>query len=138
MLHSTVVSTCLRTLYFALSIILFRNFPHSIDSYKIYVVILESRQFVIIRNDDWIQNKNIGIKTKIFYSPNENSQSNFNAQQKYLHDKHADSVYDGYVSKIFGKFHLYIAIKLKKKSYRHFNFIIKIGSKVILLLHKNT
>lgn len=99
-------------------------------------------KFVIIQNADWIQIKNIGMKTKVFFSPNENSQVDFNAQQKYLHDKRADGVYNGYVSKIFGEFCLFIVINIGK-IVSTFNciriiFINLINLKVILLLRKNT
>lgn len=60
---------------------------NTMNKQNIFVVILESRQFVVVQNADWIQNKNFGIKTKVFFSPKENSKANFNAQQKYLLDK---------------------------------------------------
>lgn len=68
----------------------------------VLAAILSSRRHIVIR-DDWTENPNIGIKTKIFYSPDFNMDPNFDLEVKYLLNARAANVYEGYVLKSFGK-----------------------------------
>lgn len=68
----------------------------------VFAAILSSRRHIVIR-DDWAENRNIGMKTKIFYSPNFNMDPNFDLEVKYLLNARVPNVYEGYVLKSFGE-----------------------------------
>lgn len=70
---------------------------------KVFVVILLCRRYIQLPAK-WIENSKIGVKTQIFFSPNQNAAANFDADKKYLFDKHSDATYDAYVCKCFSKY----------------------------------
>lgn len=69
----------------------------------VFATILLSRRFIIVE-DDWVENKRNGEKTRIFFSPNQNAEPNFDLEIKYLFNERVPNVYQGYVLKHFGKF----------------------------------
>lgn len=68
----------------------------------VLAAILLSRRHIVIR-DDWAENPIIGLKTKIFFSPDFGMNPNFDLDVKYLLNARAANVYEGYVLKSFGK-----------------------------------
>lgn len=69
----------------------------------VFVVILLSKRFVIVP-DNWLQNPSVSEETKVFFSPVQNAQPNFELATKFLFNKDASNVYKGYVVKHFGKY----------------------------------
>lgn len=68
----------------------------------VLAAILLSRRHIVIR-DDWAENRNIGMKTKIFYSLDQSMDPNFSLDVKFLLNARVPNVYEGYVLKSFGK-----------------------------------
>lgn len=68
----------------------------------VLAAILLSRRHIVIR-DDWAENQTIGMKTKIFFSPDFDMGPNFGLEVKYLLNTRAPNVYEGYVLKSFGE-----------------------------------
>lgn len=67
-----------------------------------FVVLLKARRYVIIQ-DNWVESKTIGELTKVFYSPNEMANPRFDSEIKFMFDAEQNGVYEGILSKHFGK-----------------------------------
>lgn len=51
----------------------------------------------------FVQNKQLGQATKVFFSPDQGKDPNFEAARKYLWDCNSDATYDAHILKSFGK-----------------------------------
>lgn len=69
----------------------------------VFVIILLSRRFIIVK-DNWVENKNIGEKTKVFFSPENADEANFSLEVKFLFNERVPNVYEGYIWKHCGKY----------------------------------
>lgn len=68
----------------------------------VFAIILLSRRFIIVQ-DNWVENPDISEKTKIFYSPDQNENPNFDLEVKFLFNGRVPNVYEGYIWQHFGK-----------------------------------
>lgn len=67
------------------------------------VVLLESRQFILVPLN-WVENSKInGEMTRVFSSPQEDEIPVFDLTENYLFDKDKTQVYNGFLRKKFGK-----------------------------------
>lgn len=62
-----------------------------------YILILESKRFLLIQRADWIENNTVGEKSLIFYSNDENSMPDFTAPKRFLLDEKSNATYDGFL-----------------------------------------
>lgn len=69
----------------------------------VFAIILMCKRFIIVQ-DNWVENPKINEKTKIFFSPDLNTQPNFDLNEKFLFNKNVSNVYTGYVLKRFGEY----------------------------------
>lgn len=66
-----------------------------------------SKRFITV-NDNWVENPEIGGKTRIFSSPDETANPDFNLDAKFLYNVNVPNVYLGHVIKHLGKFLVFI------------------------------
>lgn len=64
------------------------------------VAILKTRRLIVVPTE-WIEHPTNGKLTKIYFSPNEESEANFDLEVKYLLDKNHANNYEGFFLSVF-------------------------------------
>lgn len=67
-----------------------------------FVVYLDQMKLIVIK-EDWIENPDLGSKSKIFFSPNSNEVANFALPLSFYFDDTKTTCYEAFVCKCFGK-----------------------------------
>lgn len=70
---------------------------------KFFVIYLKCKRFLIFPSE-WVQNKTLGQESKIYFSPDNKANPDFNAQTRYYFNGAISACYDGFVYRTFGKF----------------------------------
>lgn len=66
------------------------------------VVYLKCNRFSVFPNQ-WVQNKTLGQESKVFFSPDNAANVDFNVQTRYYFNTEISACYDGFVYRGFGK-----------------------------------
>lgn len=72
-------------------------------SIMVFIIVLESRRFLIVHNEAWIEKPVPGCFSRYFFSPNENALPDFTTKNKYLFDNQQEGWYNCFVNRVFGK-----------------------------------
>lgn len=67
-----------------------------------FVVFIECKRWLVVK-EDWVENPNLGQRSKIFFSQNDNAVADFSIDPPYYINLSIDSVYDAFVWSKFGK-----------------------------------
>lgn len=76
---------------------------HRILIEMVLVIVIESRQFLIVQNRNWLETPVPGKFSRYFHSPNSAAVPYFIEKYKYLFDKEHEGWYNCFVCRHFGK-----------------------------------